>query len=425
MDHIRGLRCLICGEKYAPSEVDYVCPRHGDDGILDLVYDYGSIRRQVEQVGLAPLGSGAGIWRYKALLPVRADSPVPPLAVGDTPLYPAPRLAATLGLGALWVKDDGRQPSASFKDRASALAVVKAQEKGAKIIATASTGNAAAALACLCASVEQPNVIFVPASAPPAKIAQLLVYGSTVMLVEGSYDDAFDLCLEAGREFGWYNRNTAYNPYMTEGKKTVVYEICEQLGQEAAIAWRAPDVVVVPVGDGCIIGGVHKGFQDLLALGWIDRLPRIIGVQSAGSDYMWQAWSRGEDVLTKPPIRANTVADSISAGLPRDRIKALTAVTETGGAFIRVNDEDILAAIPTLARGVGVFAEPAAAASYAGLAGAVKEGVIGPEDQVVILATGNGLKDVQSARRAVGEPCRIAPTLAAVRSALDVHPPNQ
>ncbi len=212
-----------------------------------------------------------------------------------------------MGLKHVWVKDDGRNPTASFKDRASAIAVVKAQEKGAEIITTASTGNAAAALCGLCASVEQPNVIFVPKSAPPAKIAQLLVFGSTVMLVDGTYDDAFELCLEAADAFGWYNRNTGFNPYMSEGKKTVSFEICEQLG------WDAPDVIFVSVGDGCIIGGVHKGLKDLLALGWIDKMPRIIGVQAAGSNFMAEAWENGEDVLTKAPDLRQTPWPTASA----------------------------------------------------------------------------------------------------------------
>jgi len=420
MDNVLGLKCLICGAEYSPDEVDYVCPRHGDDGILDVVYDYAAIGRQVKATGIAPVGSGGGIWRYSPLLPIRPDSPRPPLAVGDTPLYPAPRLAAQLGLEKLWVKDDGRQPSASFKDRASALAVVKAGENKAEIVATASTGNAAAALACLSASVEQPNVIFVPASAPQAKIAQLLVYGSTVLLVDGTYDDAFELCLQACREFGWYNRNTAYNPYMTEGKKTVVYEVSQQLGTGQDQAWAAPDVIIVPVGDGCIIGGVHKGFKDLVALGWLapEQMPRIIGVQAAGSDYLWQAWSKGEDVLTKPPIAAQTVADSISAGLPRDRLKALAAVRETGGAYVRVSDEAILAAIPVLAQGVGVFAEPAAAAAYAGLVKAVEMGLVKAQDQTVVLSTGSGLKDIQAAMRSVGQPYHVAPDLADVKRVL-------
>ncbi|HUM68927.1 MAG TPA: pyridoxal-phosphate dependent enzyme, partial [Chloroflexota bacterium] len=286
----------------------------------------------------------------------------------------------------------------------------------AHLLTTASTGNAAAALAGLCASVGQPNVIFVPKSAPQAKIAQLLAFGATVLLVDGTYDDAFDLCLLAAAEFGWYNRNTGYNPYMTEGKKTVSYEIAEQLG------WQAPDVVFVSVGDGCIIGGVHKGFKDLLALGWIEQMPRLIGVQAAGSNFLAEAWAKGEDVLTKPPIKAETVADSISAGLPRDRLKAMTAVTTTNGAFITVTDEEILAAIPALARGCGVFAEPAGAAAYAGLVKAAREGLVQATDRIVVINTGSGLKDVAAAMKAVEgvgvRPYAIQPTLADVRTCL-------
>jgi threonine synthase len=309
----------------------------------------------------------------------------------------------------LWVKDDGRNPTASFKDRASAIAVVKAQERQAGVIAVASTGNAAAALSGLCASLKQPNVIFVPETAPQAKIAQLLVFGSTVILVKGSYDAAFELCLQAAAEYGWYNRNTGYNPYMTEGKKTVSLEICEQLG------WQAPDRIFVSVGDGCIIGGVHKGLKDLLALGWIDRMPKLMGIQAEGSAYLYQAWKNQEDVLTKPPIPAQTIADSISAGLPRDRLKAMAAVTETAGAYLTVTDEEILAAIPALARGCGVFAEPAGAAAYAGLLKAVAQGLVAPDERVVVINTGNGLKDVASAMQAVGQtgpqPYRIGPSL--------------
>jgi threonine synthase len=394
MDHILHLKCLICGEEYAPDEIDYVCPHHGNEGIVDVRYDYERISRRISPGSLAGNDEWT-IWRYKPLLPVEPDADVPPLAVGWTPMYEAPRLAASLGLKQLWVKDDGRQPTASFKDRASAIAVVKAREKGARIITTASTGNAAAALSGLCASVQQPNVIFVPVSAPPAKIAQLLVFGSDVLLVNGTYDDAFELCLQAAAEYGWYNRNTAYNPYMSEGKKTASFEICELL------VWQAPDVIFVSVGDGCIVGGLHKGLKDLLALGWIDRMPRIVGVQAEGSSYLYQAWAEGEDVLTKAPIAAQTVADSISAGLPRDRLKAMAAVTETGGAFVSVTDAEILAAIPALARGSGVFGEPAGAAAYAGLVKAVELGLVSGSDRVVVLNTGNGLKDVASAMTSV------------------------
>lgn len=411
--NILHLRCLICGKTYAPNEVAYVCPDHGHEGILDVVYDYDFIGRFFSRDSLQT-NQEPTIWRYKPLLPVAAAATVPPLAVGGTPLYRADRLAAPLGLQHVWVKDDGRNPTASFKDRASAVAVVKAQEKGAEIVTTASTGNAAAALSGICASVGQKNVIFVPKSAPEAKIAQLLVLGSTVMLVDGTYDAAFELCLEAADAYGWYNRNTGFNPYMTEGKKTVSFEIAEQL------AWQAPDVVFVSVGDGCIIGGVHKGFKDLLALGWIDKMPRIIGVQAEGSDYLTEAWTNGEDVLIKPAIEASTVADSISAGLPRDRIKALAAVNDTNGAYIAVSDDEILAAIPALAQGCGVFAEPAGATAYAGLLKAVEQQLVAADDRIVVINTGNGLKDVPAAMRGVAaagiRPFLVQPDLTAVQA---------
>ncbi len=412
MEHITHLKCLVCGKTYQPDQVDYVCPDHGHEGILDVQYDYDRIGRRLSKGDLFH-STNHTIWRYKALLPVRPDAKTPPLTVGWTPLYRTDRLASEIGLKYLWVKDDGRLPTASFKDRASAIAVVKAQEKGAAIITTASTGNAAAALSGICASVKQPNVIFVPQSAPPAKIAQLLTFGSRVMLVQGTYDDAFDLCLAAADEFGWYNRNTGFNPYMTEGKKTVSFEICEQLG------WQAPDRIFVSVGDGCIIGGVHKGLKDLLALGWIDRMPKIMGVQAEGSNYMYQAWQNGEDILTKPAINAHTAADSISAGLPRDRIKALAAVTETGGAYISVSDDEILAAIPALARGSGVFAEPAGAAAYAGLLKAIELGQVSPDERIVVINTGNGLKDVAGALKGVElvgtRAHHVAPNLEALK----------
>jgi threonine synthase len=411
MDHVLGLRCTICGAEYGVDEVDYVCPGHGDDGILDVVYDYRRISQHINPAQLASQlvdPASHSIWRYLPLLPVAPEATqrlvqnTALASVGWTPLYPAPRLAASLGLQHLWVKDDGRQPTASFKDRASAIAIAKTDQLGYEIVTTASTGNAAAALSGLCAAVAQPNVIFVPRTAPQAKIAQLLVYGATVLLVDGTYDDAFELCLKAAPEFGWYNRNTAFNPYMSEGKKTVVYEVCEQLG------WLAPDVV-------------HKGFEDLLALGWIDplRVPRIIGVQASGSAPLVDAWERGLEGWEMELVEAHSIADSIVAGLPRDRIKALRAVRESDGAFLRVSDEEIIAAIPALAQGCGVFAEPAAAAAYAGLVKAVEQGLVRAEERVVVLSTGSGLKDVATAMKSVGEPIVVAPDLAEVRRALE------
>jgi len=416
LENVRYLQCLICGKQYRPDMVDYICPEHGDEGILDVQYDYDFIGRQISKEAL--LGSNDfSIWRYLPLLPIHPGATIPPLSVGWTPLYPSRRLARDLGLNALWIKDDGRQPTASFKDRASAIALVKAREKGAEIITTASTGNAAAALSGLCASMQQANVIFVPETAPQAKIAQLLVFGSRVFLVKGTYNEAFELCLKATRTYGWYNRNTGFNPYMTEGKKTAAYEICEQLD------WKAPDRIFVSVGDGCIIGSLHKGLKDLLALEWIDKMPKLMGVQAAGSNYMYTAWKNKEDIVTKAPINAQTVADSISAGLPRDRIKALAAVNETGGAFICIEDGDILAAIPELARSTGVFAEPAGAAAYAGLAKAVEQQLVSGDEAIVVLNTGNGLKDVAGAMQAVDlagtKPFHVAPDLDELKQVVD------
>jgi threonine synthase len=292
------------------------------------------------------------------------------------------------------------------------MVVTRAMEEGLTTVSTASTGNAAAALSGVAASVGMRTIIFVPSTAPEAKIAQLLVYGSTVILVEATYDTAFDLCTLMSEEEGWYCRNTGMNPFTAEGKKTVAYEIAEQLG------WIVPNVVVVSVGDGNILAGVHKGFYDLYQLGWIERIPRLIGVQAEGSSPLVAAWQQGLDPRAMEPIETNTIADSIAAGLPRDRAKALRAVRETDGAFVAVSDAEILASIPQVARLTGVFAEPSAAAVYAGARRAVELGMIRAEEDVVLLLTGNGLKDVRRAQQAVGGGLRVKPDLADIRRAL-------
>lgn len=404
---VAELRCAICGRSYTPDEVAYTCPHCGPAGVLDVLYDIKALRAAVSREDIAR-SADTTLWRYRPLLPLAAADRVPPLAVGGTPLYDAPRLAADLGLAQVWVKDDGRNPTGSLKDRASAVVVARALAQGIEVVTTASTGNAAAALAGLAASVGLLAVIFVPASAPEAKIAQLLTYGAHVLLVQGNYDNAFDLAVEAAERYGWYNRNTGMNPYTVEGKKTVAYEIAEQLG------WQAPDVVVLSVGDGNIISGVHKGFSDLLALGWIGHMPRLIGVQADGSAACYQAWKTGADPAIMPPIASHTVADSIAADLPRDRVRAVRAVRETGGAFVSVPDDAILAGIPVLARLSGVFAEPAAAATYAGARAALAEGHIQPDERVVLLVTGNGLKDIKSAMRVAGAGHPVAPDIVAV-----------
>ncbi|MFN8443944.1 MAG: pyridoxal-phosphate dependent enzyme [Caldilineaceae bacterium] len=317
-------KCTLCGAEYAPDEVTYVCPKHGDSGNLEVLLDYAAIGRQ-SSVQSITNSKDRSLWRYLPLLPVEDPgfAGTPLRNAGGTPLYQADRLAKPLGLqpGRLFIKDDGRNPTASFKDRASSVVVARSLMVGGaeQIITTASSGNAAAALAGMAASVPIPTVIFVPHTAPQAKVAQLLMYGARVFLVQGSYDDAVDLSLQAAHEFGWYCRSTGYNPFTVEGKKTAAFEIAEQFTQSQAARpdnhWLVPDCVFVSVGDGNIISGIHKGFKDLLALGWIEKMPRVYGVQAEGSPAVYEAWKRGNEEIIQCP--AETIADSISVGLPR------------------------------------------------------------------------------------------------------------
>lgn len=413
---ITHLECTICGTEYQPAAGRYTCDLCGEAGTLDVKYDYEAIRAVITPETLSA-DPDRTMFRYRPLMPIAPGAAPPPLAVGGTPLYPNRQLADRLGVDQLWIKDEGRQPTASMKDRASAIAVMKAQEEAADVITTASTGNAAAALAGISASVGMRAVIFVPQAAPEAKVAQLLAFGADVVLVEGNYNDAFELATAAVAKWGWYNRNTGVNPYVAEGKKTVALEILEQLD------FTAPDAVFVSVGDGSIIGGVYKGLKDAQALGWIEQMPRIFGIQAAGSDYMVRAFESGADVATMPAINADTAADSISADLPRDRVKALAAVVETGGSYLRVSDEQILRAIPTVGAASGVFCEPAAAAAFAGIESAAAAGLVGPSDRVVMISTGSGLKDIAGVLAGVhhggSEPIRVAPSLSSLEAAMD------
>ncbi|OFZ83734.1 MAG: threonine synthase [Bdellovibrionales bacterium RIFOXYD1_FULL_55_31] len=403
MKKISGLKCVNCGKESALAKVRYVCPECS--GNLQVVYDYASIRKKLTRKALAK-NLDPTIWRYLDALPIRGLKHAVPLQIGPTPLYRSRVLAADFGLKGLFIKDDGRNPSASFKDRAGAIAIARALEEGEKLITGASTGNAASSLACLASVMGLRTIIFVPQSAPVAKIAQLLVFGATVIAVEGNYDQAFDLCLQATAEYGWYNRNTGYNPFTREGKKTCSFELLEQL------EWRCPDKVFVPVGDGNIISGIWKGFYEAYLLGLIDRLPKLVAVQAEKSDAIKRAHET-DGVIR--PVSGETIADSISVSIPRDGQAAVAALRESDGFAISVSDSEVLEAIKVLARAEGVFAEPAAAASIAGLKKAVAAGQIRPGERVVALITGNGLKDVASAMKAVGQPHRIAPKIEDLR----------
>lgn len=410
--NIAGYRCSLCGHEYQLGEIQYICPKDG--GNLDVVLDIPLLKKSVEPDQILS-SREASMWRYLPLLPVaKATGEGTPLhAAGWTPVFTPPRLAEQLRLERLWVKDESRNPTASFKDRASALVVGRAQEIKAEVVVTASTGNAGAALAGMAAAVGQKAVIFAPRTAPPAKVAQLLIYGAQVMLVDGTYDEAFDLTILAAEEFNWYCRNTGYNPFTAEGKKTAAFEIWEQvLRVNPELQSSKTLTIFISVGDGNIISGIHKGFKDLLALGWLEAMPRIIGVQAEGSAAIANAFLAGRDTII--PVSATTIADSISVDLPRDGTRAVRAAMQTGGRYMTVSDAEILEAIAKLGK-VGIFSEPAASTAYAGLVKAVQEAWIHPDDPVLVLNTGSGLKDVRAAMQAVAAAPIIEPTLEAVR----------
>ncbi|HMV27905.1 MAG TPA: threonine synthase [Anaerolineales bacterium] len=422
MNKFNGYRCSICGSEYLPGQVTYTCPKDG--GNLDVVLDVDTIKKKFQPEDLISRAE-ASLWRYLPLLPVNepvGDS-TPLHASGWTPVFALPRLAEKLHLKHLWLKDESRNPTASFKDRASALVVTRAREIKSEIVVTASTGNAGAALAGMAAAVGQKAVIFAPKTAPQAKVAQLLVFGAKVILVDGTYDDAFDLTVKASNEFGWYCRNTGYNPFTLEGKKTAAFEIWEWWieahrdwhKKDSTLDNHSPLTIFVSVGDGNIISGIHKGFKDLLALGWISNMPRIIGVQAEGSAAIANAFHAGTETIT--PVSATTIADSISVDLPRDGVRAVRAAQQTDGTYIVVKDEDIIKAIAELGK-IGVFAEPAGATAYAGLVKATSQGVVGSDDPVLVLNTGSGLKDVRAALQAVQSAPIIEPTLEAVKKIL-------
>ena len=412
MKNVRCAKCTKCGREYEalPGITTCAC-----GGILDIEYHYDYIKSVFSRESLARCGDYS-MWRYRPFLPVEPDSPPTPLPVGWSPLYRADALARALGLHTLYIKDDGQNPTASLKDRASAMAVVKAREAGADTIACSSTGNAASSLAGNAAAAGFKTYIFVPSRAPKGKVAQLMIFGATVISVDGSYEDTFELSKAAIDKWGWYNRNAAINPYLSEGKKTVTLEIMEQLH------WQVPDYIALSVGDGCTIAGAWKGLKDLYAAGFIDRLPKLISVQAEGCCPLNRAIATGEPWT---PMEENTLADSIAVGVPRNADKALAAIRESQGVVVNVSDEEILAAMRLLGRTCGVFGEPAGVTGTAGVRKALELSLIDPDSSVVSVVTGNGLKDTANGIRAAGEPMLVKPEMGALLSAFgarDIRP---
>lgn len=415
-----GYQCIRCGQEYAADYEGYICSSCG--GNLDVKYDYRQIRSQWHEQNPFP-GPRQDQFKYASLMPLSDIESAPPLRVGATPLHAVPRLGELVGLPHLMLKDEGLNPSQSFKDRASAMIIARARETGVGVVCGASTGNAGSSMACMAAAANIPCVVFVPEKAPPAKIAQLLIYGARVIAVRGSYDQAFDLCATVCEAKGWFNRNTGFNPFTREGKKACSFELFEQLGGQA------PDRVIVPTGDGNIISGIWKGFRDLHAVGLIDDMPRIDCAQAEGSAAISNAVQRlrasgeipsGADwrSVEIAPVQANTLADSISVDDPRDGLAAVRAVIESGGEAVTASDEAILDAIKEVARFTGVFVEPSCACAWAGLKRLAEQGRVQADQRIVLLMTGSGLKDIQNARKVAGEPTVIDPTVEAALEAV-------
>lgn len=400
--------CVGCKTEVPLDVFHYTCPKCGSN--LDLEYDYAQIGKTWSKTILAQ-NADRSLWRYFPLLPVQQLAENRTLQVGGTPLVKADRLMTESGIAEIWIKDDTRNPSASLKDRASALAIQHASELGLTTIVAASTGNAAASLAALTANAGMHAVIFAPATAPLAKLTQILQYGATLAPIDGNYDTAFDLAWEASEKFGWYNRNTGINPILVEGKKTVAFEIAEQLN------WEVPDYVLVPVGDGCILSGVFKGFFDLLQLGWIEKMPKLVAIQADGSAAIVNAFRANAKSATS--VKARTIADSIAVDLPRDGEKALAAIRNSDGFAVTVTDDDILTAQNELAKATGIFVEPAAAAGYAGLKTCRDSSQIPRQSRVVLLATGSGLKDIPAAQQKIQLHDPITPNLDAISAFLE------
>jgi threonine synthase len=399
MRFVKQLTCIVCGKTAPAPKSAGTCPSCNDPfAILDIEFDLPRVAKSMTRSALEnrPLNH----WRYHELLPVEPDDVAFSWPVGWTPIVDTPRLAEWAGVRHMRIKDEGRNPTSSFKDRASSVGVLHALRANASRIACASTGNAASSLAGYAAMAGMPATIFVPQRAPEPKVAQLLIYGADVRRVRGTYAQAYDLCSAECAKNGWYNRNCAINPYLVEGKKTCGLEIAEQT------AGREPDWVVISVGDGCTIAGVAKGLIEMKELGMISRLPRVLGVQAAGMDPVARAFETGE---LPANFTGQTIADSIDVPVPRNWRKAIKYVKATGGAIIRVRDEEITEAMKAAGRLAGVFSEPAAAASIAGVKRAAADGVIEKGADVLAVSTGNGLKDIKTAMSIAGQPTEVEP----------------
>lgn len=398
-------KCIDCDSEFQPDRLYYLCPNCSDEtsnppkGVLKIIYPYEELKRTINSVEQIIKSF------YKGLTPILNSQSLPNLRIGNTPLYQLNKLKSVELDFELYLKDDSQNPTFSFKDRASSWVSAHAKENDQNTIVTASTGNAGSSLAGICAAQQQKAIVIVPASAPIAKLTQIMMYGATIVPVAGTYDDAIELSLQATTEFGWYNRNTAFNPVTIEGKKTVAFEILAQLKDQV------PDRIFVPVGDGVIISGVYKGFEDLLKLELISKMPIVVAIQSEGSDNLVRNIDRNDFEVKE----SKTLADSISVDYPRNFYMARNFIKKYNGEWISISDKEIIEAGSLLARETGVFTEPAAAAAFAGFLNLHNKDKISRNSKNVVLLTGSGLKDLSAYSGAISPPKPVEPNIAELK----------
>jgi len=404
MSFVTVLRCVSCKKEFDPKKIIYSCDHCGER--LDVIYDYEAMKAKINKAEFGHRSSCSTL-RYSEFLPIFDSEKLVSLGEGGTPLVKCERLGGELGLNNLYAKDETRNPTGVFKDRATVLAITKAREFGRKIVAIASTGNAAASLSAYAAKAGLHCNVFVPESTPFAKVSQSIAYGAKIIQVKGNYDQTYDLAVEACKEFDWYNCNPAANPFRTEGKKTIAYEMCEQS------EWKPPDWVIVPVGNGCNLAGIWKGFKEFYAIGFVSEKPRIVGVQPTGSSPVVTAFNGKKDLFES--VSPKTLAGALAIGKPRNFIKAIRGMNESNGLAQSVTDDEILEAQSLLASREGIFGEPGAAAAVAGLIKAVRQGLIDVHDRIYCVITGNGLKDPEAPLKLARKPMLIEPTIESMR----------
>ena len=409
MVHVEGLRCRECGREYDAAPI-YTC--EWCFGPLEVAYDYEAIAKSVsrEEIAAGP----ATLWRYKDLLPVEGDRAVD-LGTGFTPLGRADRLADELGLGEVWIKNDTRNPTNSFKDRVVSVALSKALEFGFKVAACASTGNLANSVAAHAARAGLRSYVFIPSNLEQGKVVTTAVYGGNVVAIEGNYDDVNRLCAELAGMYEWAFVNVNMRPYYAEGSKTLAFETAEQLG------WRTPDHVVVPMASGSLLTKIRKGFEELHKVGLLDDEPqvRVSGAQALGCSPIATAWLEESDTIR--PVKPDTIAKSLAIGNPADGYFALDVVRSSGGGMAAVSVGEVVEGMRLLARTEGIFAETAGGVTIATLKRLAADGVIRADERVVVYITGHGLKTLEAVAPTCGPTATITPTLDAFHEAFDIE----